>query len=397
MSSKFENIYEPEEDSKLLLNVVSKYLSKFENKKLKVCEVGVGSGFISLNLAKNFKNIEFFGSDINRDAIDFTQNEFDENNLIINLKEGNLLEVFDDKFDVIFFNTPYLPLEDNEKFEDLTFKDKAIYGGEEGYEVILEFLEQIGEKLVGNGKVFMLFSSFSKTNKIDEFLKNNLYEFELKAKEHYFFEDLLVYEIFKDETILEAENLGVENLENFSLGKHSKILQGDFKDKKVIVKIGKEQHLDKEGRFLEKLQGESFVSKLLFKGNNYVIYEKVEGLSIKHFLDSKPDITKIKLVFNECIKICRRLDELGFNKFEMNNPYKHIFISQNNDVKMIDFERSLYNENPKNLTQFLQYIRRNTQVLGNLGIEVSSEKIFEISKKYSLNKNFKFELEDLIE
>lgn len=145
-----KEVYGVEDDSRLLLKCVlgsasERFGGSFnrsfgksfdgslsECKDLDICEVGVGSGFVISNLAKLYPKNNYFGSDINSSAIDLTLSEF---NLIdevsIDLREGNLLDVFDKdkKFDLIFFNTPYLPCEDGESFEDLSLKDKAIYGG----------------------------------------------------------------------------------------------------------------------------------------------------------------------------------------------------------------------------------------------------------------------------
>ena len=157
------DFYEPCEDSELLLRNAINVIEKMQNKEnLKICEVGVGSGYVISNIAKKFKKKhEYFGCDINVEAIVSTLSMFKEIKQKINFKECDLLESFDEEFDLILFNTPYLPLEEGEKYEDLNLIDKAIYGGKNGYEIIEKFILQVGKNLQFNSKVVMVFSSLS--------------------------------------------------------------------------------------------------------------------------------------------------------------------------------------------------------------------------------------------
>ena len=78
------NFYEPCEDSDLLLRNAINVIEKMQDKEsLKICEVGVGSGYVISNIAKKFKKKhEYFGCDINSDALNQTQNEFNKLNFI---------------------------------------------------------------------------------------------------------------------------------------------------------------------------------------------------------------------------------------------------------------------------------------------------------------------------
>jgi len=138
-----------------------------------------------------------------------------------------------------------------------------------------------------------------------------------------------------------------------------------------------------EKMYLEKLQGEKFVPKFYFSGNGYVVREKVDGELIGDFLN-RAKKREIEIVLNKILEVTLRMDELGINKKEMTNPYKHIYVvNKNNDfhIKMIDYERCIFTEKPKNTTQFLQYIRKNIELLKSKKIVLSEEKIFLISKE----------------
>ena len=79
-----------------------------------------------------------------------------------------------------------------------------------------------------------------------------------------------------------------------------------------------------------------------------------------------------------------KLDELKINKFELTNPYKHIIVNKKDLPVMIDFERARFTEQPKNITQFLQYISSNNikQILQKKKIIINKDKVKELSKKY---------------
>ena len=68
-------------------------------------------------------------------------------------------------------------------------------------------------------------------------------------------------------------------------------------------------------------------------------------------------ILRIQLILKQILKQCYELDKLKINKKELTNPYKHILI-KNKKSKMIDFERCYETDNPKNVTQFCEYLMR---------------------------------------
>ncbi|MBU1111510.1 MAG: methyltransferase, partial [Nanoarchaeota archaeon] len=107
------------------------------------------------------------------------QIEFRQSNLFSNIKES---------FDLIIFNPPYLPSCAN-------CPDIALDGGKEGYELIEKFLKQAKKHLNKDGIILLLFSSFSKKEKINKILERERYYYKEIAKQHIHFEDLYVYEI----------------------------------------------------------------------------------------------------------------------------------------------------------------------------------------------------------
>jgi len=310
--------------------------------------------------------------------------------LKLKLEQKSLLTPFTCKFDLILFNTPYLPCEKGENYSDLTFKDKAIYGGKQGYEVIEEFIYQIGDKLKENGTVLMIFSSFSNLEYIQNILNLNLFKYEILKEENIQFEKLYCLKITKSEMLKTLEKQELTNIKYLTKGKHSKVMQAKYKNKKVVIKIGLEKDIQIETLFLTKLKKENFTPEIISHKKEFVVMEMLEGETIKQFLENKKSTKQdIETVLNKCLEITQRLDELKINKQELTNPHKHIFINKKNktiNVKFIDFERSLYTNKPKNTTQFLSYIRKQIPLLKDKEINIDLEKLTQIAKQHKTNK-----------
>ncbi|MFW6285987.1 MAG: HemK2/MTQ2 family protein methyltransferase [Nanoarchaeota archaeon] len=393
----YKNIYEPQEDSYLLLKHTLNYLDNNFNKKkqtLDICEVGIGSGFVISNIAQKYNLHNYYGTDINKFAIDMTTQKFSKNKINIKLKKTNLLSKLNHKFDIILFNTPYLPLEKKEKYENLSLKDKAIYGGKKGYEIIEEFIYQVGDKLKQEGIAIIIFSSYSNLKYIENLLLQNLYDFKILETQRFFFENIYALKFQKSKKLIEIENNNITNIKYYTSGKHSKIFKGNYKKQDIIIKLGKFEHIQIEEIFLKKFQKENFVPKYVTSTKDFIIMEEIKGITIKNFLKKEQDKNKIIKIFDRILLITKKLDEYKINKFELINPRKHIIIQSNLEVKFIDFERTLYTNNPKNITQILQYIQRNINLLKKKAIFIDKNKILQISKQYK-NNNFKFQLKDL--
>jgi putative serine/threonine protein kinase len=375
-----ESIYEVEEDSKLLLNsFVNDNPIIIENKK--ICEMGIGSGFILERISKKYKNNSFYGFDINPYAVEESKKKIEN----LSGETSDLFEKSKTSYDYILFNTPYLPLEKGENYERLNLKEKAIYGGKKGYEIIEKFILQLNDNLENQGFSYMLFSSLSDKKKIEEIL--NILEFEwelISEKEVGMFEILYVFKIKKSEILKKLTSLKIKNIKYLAMGKHSKVLEGKKNNREIVVKISKEEYVHREVFFNEKLEKLSFVNPITYHDKNFFIREKINGIILDDVFDKFNKKEIVKIFFN-IIEACIKLDELGINKFEMTNPYKHVFIQENLEIKMIDFERCTFNKNPKNTRQFLSYVRRNIENFKKIGIAIKEKNLSLISQKIKKN------------
>ena len=317
-------VYTPREDSYLLLSVVKKL--RLRNKK--VLDMGTGSGIIAIEAAKKGAIV---------DAVDIDPEALKLRHKGINVFYSDLFSNINKQYDYIFFNAPYLP----------KGLDPALDGGKHGYELLVRFINQLNNYLTINGKVFIVYSSLSKEEKIIEAANNNLLSIETVKKEHYFFEDIIVAK-------LERNNLNKHLFRNgyivnglIAKGKHSSVYALNNKALKVFKKELL-YNLKKEVSILSYLNNtNAFFAPQLYGYNSryrYLIEERVNGELI----------TNEKKHLFMYLLAARQLDIRGVKKEELHMPQKHVYVEPL--FRIIDYDRSHLKHNPGNLTQALQYV-----------------------------------------
>jgi len=365
-------VYMPREDSHLLEKEV------LEHAKGEVLDMGTGSG-IQAEAAASLKKVKkVLAVDKSRHALNYCKEHLKSRKIKL-LKSDLFLKIPKKNFDTIIFNPPYLP---TDKVNDI-----ALDGGKKGYELLEQFLEKVSDYLKPKGVLLIIFSSLTGREKIDEILRLNFLDFKLLNTAHFFYEKLYTYKITKSEMLKEFERKKISNIKYFSKGKRGLVFTASYRKKKIAIKVknpeSKAQHtIENEARILKRLNRKKIGPKFICKGRNYLIYYFVSGDYIKDWIlkASKKSISKM---FKDVLKQCNTLDKMKINKLEMHHPLKHIIISHS--PVMIDFERAHKTKSPKNVTQFLQFIRNNIQLLNQKGFKLSKDIILDISKEYSKN------------
>lgn len=177
-----ETVYIPAEDSFLLA----------ENLAIRpgdsVLEIGTGTGIVAMYASRMTDKITV--TDINFDAVELAEHNFKKNGIEnIEILFGNLFEPLKNrKFDVILFNTPYLPTENGDVVDDNL--NYAFDGGLNGRKVIDKFLDEVKNHLNEKGIVQIIQSSLSGNEETLKKLDELGFISEIAASEHYFFEDI---------------------------------------------------------------------------------------------------------------------------------------------------------------------------------------------------------------
>lgn len=132
-----------------------------EMKTPRFCEIGIGSGCISVSILKNVKNATAIGLDISEKALEIAGKNAKRHNVVdrLNLKKSNVFEVLKgEKFDLIVSNPPYIPQAD---FENLQPEVKnfdpqiALTDGKDGLSIIEKIINESPEFLKPDGFLLM--------------------------------------------------------------------------------------------------------------------------------------------------------------------------------------------------------------------------------------------------
>ncbi len=175
-------IYEPAEDSELLLEVGLSEVKESDE----VIEIGAGSGFVAEKLKNKCKLI------LTTDISPFATRELKKKGL--DVIRTDIAKGIRKKFSLILFNPPYIELEDQLKRGN--WLDIAINGGKHGVEVISKFLDQLDEILAENGRAIVIASSQNEPYVFEEIEKRG-YRYEIVRVKNLFFEKLYAIKIFR--------------------------------------------------------------------------------------------------------------------------------------------------------------------------------------------------------
>jgi release factor glutamine methyltransferase len=178
-----EKVYEPAEDTFMLAD------NLMVKKTDSVLEIGTGTGLIAI-IASN-KAEKVVAIDINKYAVECGLKNAEINGSRVDFRLGDLFDpVEDEKFDLILFNTPYLPTNEDEMVDDEL--EAAWDGGKDGRDVINRFIEKLPVHLNAGGRVQLVQSSLSNIEETTGRLMKMGFEVSVTASERFFFEEVVV-------------------------------------------------------------------------------------------------------------------------------------------------------------------------------------------------------------
>ena len=106
-----ENVLIPRPETEELVEwILESQKSKGENKKIRILDIGTGSGCIAISLAKNLPNADVFALDISEKALAIAKRNAKINAVNVTFINQNILETEDlgQQFDIIVSNPPYV-------------------------------------------------------------------------------------------------------------------------------------------------------------------------------------------------------------------------------------------------------------------------------------------------
>lgn len=110
-----KNTLIPRFETELLVEKTYNYIKKyFDNNKIKILDIGTGTGCIAITLCKLLSNSDVTGVDISKEALEVAKENNKINNTNVNFLESDVFSNVFDRYDVIISNPPYISYDDNE-------------------------------------------------------------------------------------------------------------------------------------------------------------------------------------------------------------------------------------------------------------------------------------------
>ncbi len=175
----------PRPDTETLVETVINIVKERYNKKIKILDLGTGSGAIAISLAYYLRNSFVTAIDISDIAVETTKINIKKHSLNnIEVIKGNIFEDnFGEKFDVLVSNPPYIESDEikNLQTEVSVYEPRlALDGGVDGldyYRPIVELFKKISEK---NGVLAVEIGKQQKKSVEEIFLNSKVFK-EVKA------------------------------------------------------------------------------------------------------------------------------------------------------------------------------------------------------------------------
>ena len=168
-------VLDPRPETELIIEQVLN-IYKNKNLKLKILDIGTGSGCIAISLAKEFKNASITAIDISQEALKVAA----KNSKIHNCSNQIQLKLVDfkninSKFDLIVSNPPYLT---NEQFNNAdpevkNFEPKlALVGGDDGLKFYREYSNNL-KNLMNKSAYFICEIGINQRQDCEEIFENS--------------------------------------------------------------------------------------------------------------------------------------------------------------------------------------------------------------------------------
>jgi release factor glutamine methyltransferase len=129
--------------------LVYETLRRINKRKLKVVDIGTGSGAIAISLKLEQPSLAVFASDIAEESLKVARENASLLGAEVTFVQGDLLHPFrGQKFDVVISNPPYIPVSDIETMSEVVTEHephRALFAGEDGLDFYRRFMVELPE------------------------------------------------------------------------------------------------------------------------------------------------------------------------------------------------------------------------------------------------------------
>ncbi|MBU6140498.1 MAG: peptide chain release factor N(5)-glutamine methyltransferase [Proteobacteria bacterium] len=172
------DVLDPRPDSEILIESVLKKFPDRE-KKLKILELGVGSGCLIITLLKTYRDAVGTAVDISETALVVAQknSEKHQTNSRLKILKSDLFSALnhEEKFDLIISNPPYIPAADIEELEPevrIHEPRTALDGGKDGLDFYRRIAAEAKNFLAESGAIFLEIG-FGQSKSVTEIFAQN--------------------------------------------------------------------------------------------------------------------------------------------------------------------------------------------------------------------------------
>lgn len=189
-----KNVLIPRFETEELVEQVVEYTKDLNKDKIKILDLGCGSGAIGLTLKSILKDSEVTLTDISKDALEVANLNANNLNLDVTFIESDWLSnVKLEKYDIIVSNPPYIRTD--EEIEEIVKNNEpslALYGGVDGLDCYRKILANIKPYL--NNKFLIAFEiGESQKEEIYDIINKYLKDIEITCKKDLYGRNRMIF------------------------------------------------------------------------------------------------------------------------------------------------------------------------------------------------------------
>lgn len=189
-----KNVLIPRFETEELVEHVVEYAKSLNKDKIKILDLGCGSGAIGLTLKSILKDSEVTLTDISKEALEVAKLNANNLNLDVTFIESDWFSnVGLDKYDIIVSNPPYIRTD--EEIEEIVRDNEpslALYGGIDGLDCYRKILANVKPYL--NDKFLIAFEiGESQKEEIYDIVNKYLYDVEITCKKDLYGRNRMIF------------------------------------------------------------------------------------------------------------------------------------------------------------------------------------------------------------
>lgn len=174
------------ETEELVEWILESQKSKVESQKVKILDIGTGSGCIAISLAKNLPDATVFALDVSEEALATAKKNAKNNSVNVTFIHQNILETEDllQQFDIIVSNPPYVRNLEKEEIKKNVLENEphlALFVADNDALVFYKKIAQLAQKnLLPNGQLYFEINQYLGKEMVDLLEKMNFKTVDLR-------------------------------------------------------------------------------------------------------------------------------------------------------------------------------------------------------------------------